>query len=63
MLCMENSSVLTCEQALGETWAGIEGEPARMAVNFKWRVQILDAKHWLAEINSTMTSKPCQLPV
>ena len=45
MLCMENSSVLTCEQALGETWAGIEGEPARMALNFKWRVQILDAKY------------------
>ena len=37
--------VVACEQALRCTGAGVEGEPARMALNFECRVQILDAKY------------------
>ena len=36
---------LACEQALRGTGAGVEGEPARTALNFECRVQILDAKY------------------
>ena len=32
-----------------------------MALNFEWRVQILDAKYRLAESNCSVTSKLCQL--
>ena len=46
------------------TWGwGLKKESALMALSFEWRVQILDAKYWLAEIKWSASSRLCQLPM